>query len=137
VLTWVPFILVVIAAGFDLFNKMEIPDTIPALLLGWGILALCFGWHHQSWMSSLLGCLLGLGIGLVLFQLGGFGGADVKLIASLGAVFGLATELSLLFYVAVAGAVLAVIAKLRGRREFAYAVAIAIGVFIVTLQGVK
>jgi prepilin peptidase CpaA len=133
-LLWVPFALVVIAAGFDLFNKREIPDSIPVLIVLWSLVAMAFGWLTHGWMSAVGGCLLGLGLGLVFFHLGGLGGADVKLIASLGTVFGVAGELSLLFYVAVTGAILALIAKLRGQREFAYVVAIAIGMFIVIVR---
>jgi Flp pilus assembly protein protease CpaA len=70
-----------------------------------------------------------------LFQLGGLGGADVKLISALGAAFGLRNEITLLFYVAVAGAILALIAKFRGQREFAYAPAIALGTLMMILNG--
>jgi Flp pilus assembly protein protease CpaA len=136
-LLWIPFTLVVIAAGFDLFNKREIPNTIPALILLWSLVAIALGWQTHGWTSAAAGCLLGLGIGLVLFQLGGLGGADVKLIASLGAAVGFPGQMSLLFYVAIAGAVLALIAKFRGQREFAYAPAIAIGTFVVMLQGTR
>src|SRR5438105_4478503 len=124
-----PFALVLIAAGFDLFSKRRIPDTIPALILIWSIIAIVVRWQTHGWTSAAAGCLLGLAVGLMLFQFTGLGGADVKLIASLGAVFGFANELSFLFYVAVAGAVLAIIARLRGQNEFAYVPAIAIGTF--------
>jgi prepilin peptidase CpaA len=127
--------LALVAAGFDVFKKREIPDAIPILILLWAIVGAISGVTNRHWISILAGCAAGIGIGLVLFQLGGFGGGDVKLIASLGAVFGFAAEFSLLFYVAVAGAVLAIIAKARGQHEFAYAPAIAIGVLVVTLRG--
>jgi Flp pilus assembly protein protease CpaA len=134
-LVWAPFVLMLIAAGFDLFNKREIPDAVPALILMWSICAIAFGWQSHDWISAAAGCVLGLAVGLVLFQLGGFGGADVKLIASLGAAFGLTGEILLLFYMAIAGAGLALVAKVRGQTEFAYAPAIAIGTFIVIFRG--
>ncbi len=132
---WIPFGLALIAAGFDLFRKKEIPDAIPVFILVWATIAALFGWTTQNWISQVEGCATGLAIGLALFRFFGFGGGDVKLITSLGAVFGFATEFSLLFYVAIAGAILAIIAKFRGQTEFAYAPAIAIGVVIVTVQG--
>jgi Flp pilus assembly protein protease CpaA len=136
-LRWIPLALVLVAVGFDLFRQREIPDVVPVLIFLWAVIAAVAGWKTHDWISQAAGCALGLGIGLVLFQFGGFGGGDVKLIASLGAVFGFATELSLLFYVAIAGAILALIAKFRGKNEFAYAPAIAIGVFVVTLHGAR
>ena len=132
---WVVLGLVLIAAAFDLFKKREIPDVIPLLILMVGVVAAVSGRQSQRWVSDVAGCVTGLAIGLVLFQLGGIGGGDVKLISSLGAVFGFATELSLLFYVAIAGAVLALLAKFRGQNEFAYVPAIAIGVLVVILRG--
>jgi prepilin peptidase CpaA len=136
-LQWVPFALVLIAVAFDLFNDREIPNAISALILLWSVVAAALGWQSFGWASAATGCALGLGIGFLLFQFAGFGGGDVKLISSLGAALGFANEFSLLFYAAVAGAVLALIAKFRGQNEFAYAPAIAIGTFIVIFHGAR
>src|SRR5438105_4085564 len=98
-LRWVPFALALIAAGFDVFRRREIPDAVPIVILSWAMITAILGWTTQQWISQAAGCGTGLVIGLALFRFGGFGGGDVKVIASLGAVFGFATEFSLLFYV--------------------------------------
>jgi prepilin peptidase CpaA len=127
--------LALIATGFDLFNKREIPNTIPALMLLWSILATAAGWQTHGWLSLAAGLGAGLCIGVVLFTFAGFGGGDAKLIASLGAVMGLAAEFSMLFYMAIGGAILGFIALLRRQKEFAYSPAIAAAVLVVTLRG--
>lgn len=130
---WFSFALVLIAAMVDL-RKREIPDTIPLLLLAWAVTSTAARWHEVGWASLLLGFGAGLGLGLILFCLGGLGGGDVKLLAALGAAVGLQSLWSLLFYVALAGGVLAVIAKLRKQRELAYAPAIALGFLVFLIR---
>ena len=61
------------------------------------------------------------------FYLGGLGGADVKLVAALGAAVGPVSLLCVLFWTALAGGLLALAAKSRGKRDFAYVPAIAAG----------
>lgn len=75
----------------------------------------------------ILGVLLGFTLGLGLYQLGGLAGGDVKLIACLGAVLGWRSELAVLFYVALFGGLLALVARWRKQTEYPYAPAIALG----------
>lgn len=56
-----------------------------------------------------------------------FGGGDAKLIAAVGALLGPVGLLFALFWTAVAGGVLALIAMVRGQRDYAYGPAIALG----------
>ena len=86
-------------------------------------------------MNLISGLALGFVSGLILFRMGGFGGGDVKLLASLGAVLGLRDELTVMFYVAVVGGMLALVALLRGQREYAYGPAIALGLLSFILKG--
>ena len=78
-----------------------------------------------------MGFLAGLG----LFRLNAFGGGDVKLIASLGAVMGFADLIGVLFYIAIFGGVLALAARIRREREIAYAPAIALGLLASIVRG--
>jgi Flp pilus assembly protein protease CpaA len=63
----------------------------------------------------------------MLFALAKFGGGDAKIIASLAALLGTKGFLFLLYYVALAGGGLALVALLRKRRDLAYGPAIALG----------
>jgi prepilin peptidase CpaA len=121
--------LVAIATVCD-FRTREIPDWISAVLLGFGLIAVWLNWTPLSFPESALGTLIGFAITAPLFHLGGIGGGDVKLITALGSILGPAGLLSALFWVAIAGGVLALVAKLRGQSDFAYVPAIFIGVVI-------
>ena len=96
-------------------------------LLALGLIATGFRLHPVGWLETAVGCAIGFGAGIILFQLGGFGGGDVKLFASLGAALGWRSFLGVMFYVAILGGVFALLARWRGDREFAYAPAIALG----------
>lgn len=69
-----------------------IPDQMFFLLL---ITALGFIGYYDKWYEQLVGGLLGLGIGLLIFLIGAFvykrvaiGGADIKFFACIGFIFG-------------------------------------------------
>src|SRR4051812_47427772 len=68
---------------FKIYNVCTYP-----LLLG-GLLYHGMTGGSQGLLDSLLGTLLGLGILLPLYALGGMGGGDVKLMAAIGAWLGL------------------------------------------------
>ena len=55
------------------------------------------------------------------------GGADVKLLAALGGALGLAGFADAFLYIALAGGVLAVVARLRHQRDIAFVPAILVG----------
>ena len=85
------------------------------------------------WLDLIAGALLGLGLSASVFYLGGLGGGDVKLLAAIGAAVGPWALLSILAWMALAGGILALIAAARGKREFAYVPAIAVGVVVETV----
>jgi Flp pilus assembly protein protease CpaA len=116
-------------------RRREIPDAIPLALLGISLVAAGLGWSPHGSGSLALGLVTGFTLGALLWWRGGFGGGDVKVLAALGALVGLRDLFSLLFYVALAGAILAVVAVWRGQRDFAYAPAIAIGFLIFLVAG--
>ena len=131
---WVAFVLSVVAVVFDVRSR-QIPDSLSVCLLGLALVATGFHLHSVNWLSLVLGMVLGFGSGLILFRMGGFGGGDVKLLASLGAVLGFRDELIVMLYVALVGGLLALVALLRGQREYAYAPAIALGLLSFILKG--
>lgn len=124
-------LIVLLAATVCDLRRMEIPDAVPLVLLVVAIVARIAGWSDQSWLSMASGWALGLAIGVVLFSLGGFGGGDVKVLASVGAAVGVTALGSVLFYTAIAGGIIAVAAAMRGLRYVPYAPAITAG-FIVS-----
>jgi prepilin peptidase CpaA len=119
-------LLVAAAAAVDIY-KREIPDSIPAAILILALASTGFHWTRIGWVSLLAGLSLTFLIGLALFKLGGFGGGDVKLLAAIGALLGPRASFSLLFYTALAGGVLALVAKYRKQKDIPYAPAIALG----------
>jgi prepilin peptidase CpaA len=122
----IPLVFLMIATWCDLRTR-EIPDWISVALILIGITAAGFGWASIRWWMVLSGCLLGLAIGFALFQFARFGGGDAKLIAGIGAILGPLGLLFALFWMAVFGGVLALIAMLRGQRDYAYGPAILAG----------
>lgn len=125
-----PLLGVVWAAAVDLIRR-EIPDRIPAGLALWAVIAQLLGFLPFAWNSLLLGCATGLLVGAIGFRLRSLGGGDVKLLAGLGAAVGFSAVWTLLFWTALAGGVLGLIAKCRGERELAFAPAIAVGLLAV------
>jgi prepilin peptidase CpaA len=121
-----PVMLLGIATWCDLRTR-EIPDWISVALVLIGITAAGFGWAGVRWWMVLSGLLLGVLIGFALFRFAKFGGGDAKLIAGIGAILGPVGLLFSLFWMAVAGGVLALIAMIRGQRDYAYGPAIAAG----------
>jgi len=122
------------AVFFDLRNR-QIPDTLSVCLLAVGLFATGFHLHKVGWLDLCLGLGTGFAAGAALFALGGFGGGDVKLLASLGAVLGWRGELGVMLYMALAGAALALVARCARQREYAYAPAIALGLLAFIARG--
>jgi len=132
VVLWIILSLVIVATIFDLRTR-EVPDWIAMAILTCALLATAFGWGAVQWPGLIAGLLLGLACSAAVFYLGGLGGADVKLVAALGAAVGPGSLLCVLFWTAIAGGLLALAAKSRGKRDFAYVPAIAAGLLIQTL----
>jgi prepilin peptidase CpaA len=129
---WIILSLVIIATIFDLRTR-EVPDWIALAILTCAVLATSFGWSEIRWPGLITGLLLGCACSAAVFYLGGLGGADVKLIAALGAIVGPISLLCVLFWTALAGGLIALFAKFLGKRDFAYVPAIAAGFLIQTL----
>jgi prepilin peptidase CpaA len=130
---WGAFAAVLVAAVIDMKTR-EVPDAIPVAVLVWALTTTALG-HGHGWGALALGALAAFGLGSLLFWLGAFGGGDVKLVTALGAVLGPRALLGMLVYVGIAGAALAVVAVVRGEREFAYVPAIALGMLAFLVVG--
>lgn len=122
----VPLVGVLCATVVDIIRR-EIPDSVSIGLIFWAILAESSGWLPFGWAALGFGFATGLILGAIGFWYKSFGGGDVKLLASLGGAVGFSAIWTLLFWTALAGGVLALVAKWRGERELAFAPAIALG----------
>src|SRR5580700_4956511 len=127
--------LTLVAVFYDL-RRREVPDWIGASLVVCAVTAIAARLTDATWAGLAIGAALGLALTLPLYGLGGFGGGDVKLVVALGAALGPLALLSALFWVALSGGVLALVAVIRGRRDLAYVPAIAIGLlaYLVRLE---
>lgn len=140
-------VLVVAAAIIDLRTR-EIPDAFPIALLALALVGKLAGWSSVTWLGMLAGCVVGFLIPALLFWRGAMGGGDVKLLAALGAGLGLQALLSVLFWTAILGGLLALaILARRGAAsdegedeqatdpELAYGPAIAAGLLVAWIAG--
>lgn len=122
----IPLLFLLVAAAHDL-RRREVPDWISLALLVWAAAAATLGIGELNWLALGMGLAIGLALTVPLFFLGGIGGADVKLAAALGAAIGPWPLVQSLFWIALAGGALALVAKCRGQRTFAYVPAMFLG----------
>ncbi|HEX3031514.1 MAG TPA: A24 family peptidase [Bacillota bacterium] len=90
-----------------IYNKV----VIPAMVLGLGLNGLEQGW--PGLVFSLEGLLVGLGLFLIPFLLGGIGAGDVKLMGAIGAIKGFPFVILTGLGTGVAGGVIALIILIR------------------------
>jgi Flp pilus assembly protein protease CpaA len=128
-------LLLLTAAVWHDLRRREIPDWIPVALI---VVGLAGSWLDAApfvgtaspvptWGARAFGLGLGFAIGLALFYGVGFGGGDAKLVCGLGFALGPWPLLVVLFWTALAGAVLAIAATRSESNEFAYAPAFLAG----------
>ena len=118
--------LIAVAVVHDLWTR-EIPDWVPIAIGSIGLALLALVPWPAGVISAMLGLLVGSAAGMAMFWTGGFGGADAKLLAVLGLVLGFQGAILMLLVMAIAGGVLALIARVRGQAAFAYGPAIGLG----------
>jgi prepilin peptidase CpaA len=104
---WFVTIVLVVAAVIDGY-KLKVPNwlTFPMILSGWAFCAWSGGWEGAAW--SLVGTLVGLGLLLPAYAIGGMGAGDVKLLGGVGAWVGGTATLYAFCVSAVLGGVIAV-----------------------------
>lgn len=122
----VVILVLAVASVIDLRSR-RVPDWIPVCLAVLAGVSLLAQQALAAWPLLLWGALLGAAIGTAAFTLGAMGGGDVKLLTGLGLACGAPLLASTLFYTALAGGALAVVAATLGRREIPYVPAIGAG----------
>jgi prepilin peptidase CpaA len=125
----VAVVFAIVATVYDVRSRL-IPNWIAAALLACSVFCIAAGLSELTWTSFLYGAGLGFALTLPLYALGGFGGGDLKLVVAIGATLGPWALLSVLFWVAISGGLLAIVALVRGRRDLAYVPAIACGLLL-------
>jgi prepilin peptidase CpaA len=114
-----PIMIVVIAlvliAVFSDLRWRKIPNclTLPAIALG-----LLLNFLGNSWnglVFAFLGLLVGLGLMILPYMLGGMGGGDVKLMGALGALVGSYSVFNIFLYTSLVGGVIAIVIALANK----------------------
>jgi prepilin peptidase CpaA len=102
--------IAVVACASDLHNR-RIPNL---LTLGAAAAAFLLAAAHglPTFQSTVIGWLIGLGLWLPVYALGGMGAGDVKLIAAIGAWLGPLGAVHAALYSAVAGGLMALVVAL-------------------------
>lgn len=110
----VVIILVLIAIYSD-FRWRKIPNclTLPAIALGFVLNFLSNSWNGL--FLSLLGLLVGMGLLMLPYLLGGMGGGDVKFMGALGSLLGSYPILNVFLYATLTGGAIALGAAIVNR----------------------
>ncbi len=87
-ITWWPILVAVVVATVADLHSRRIPNWLVFPLLFGGIAASVFDATAVTFVESMAGFSLGLGIAGALWWLGGLGAGDMKLIAAIGAWIG-------------------------------------------------
>src|SRR5436305_1417795 len=123
-----------LAASVEDLRRRSIPNwlTMAGVIAGI-ICGASTGWRGLA--MSIAGGTVGFLVLLPLHRCGAMGGGDVKLMAAFGTLLGPAGILAAAIFGAIAGALWAFGALLRGMRAIPYAPAIATGVWITLVGG--
>ena len=123
---WIILSLVVVATIFDLRTR-EVPDWIALAILTCAVLATAFGWSEVRWPGLIAGLLSDWRVRRPCSTSGDLGGGGCQAGGGVGSRGGAGLASVVLFWTALAGGLLALVAKSRGKRDFAYVPAIAAG----------
>ena len=112
---WLLSAILIVAAVIDGW-KLKVPNwlTFPLVFAGWAAGAYCGGF--EGLVSSVVGTLVGLGLLLPAYAVGGMGAGDVKLMGGVGAWIGVTATFYAFCATTIVGGVIAVaMVLLRGR----------------------
>ena len=134
VVVWWLAALLGLAASVEDLRTRQIPNwvTVGGSVAGI-ICAASTGW--RGFGMALAGAAVGFLLMLPLHRIGAMGGGDVKLMAAFGTLLGPVGILSAAAFGAIAGAIWALGALLRGIRAIPYAPAIVAGVWVSLVGG--
>jgi prepilin peptidase CpaA len=112
---WLLSVILVVAAIIDGW-MLKVPNwlTFPLVLIGWIAGAYCGG--INGLIASIAGTLVGLGLLLPAYAIGGMGAGDVKLMAGIGAWIGATATFYAFCVSAIIGGIIAVVMVLIRRR---------------------
>lgn len=104
---WLVTVTLIVAAVID-GKKLKVPNyiTFPMIVSGWVFNTAVLGWEGLG--MSLLGTVVGLGLLLPAYAIGGMGAGDVKLLAGVGAWVGGSVTFYAFCVSAIVGGVIAV-----------------------------
>jgi len=104
---WLVAVTLVVAAVID-GVQLKVPNwiTFPMIVSGWAFCAWVDGLSGFGW--SLVATLVGLGLLLPAYAVGGMGAGDVKLLAGVGAWMGVTTTFYAFCVSAIVGGIIAV-----------------------------
>ncbi|MGO4886405.1 prepilin peptidase [Anaerobacillus sp. MEB173] len=106
------FIILAISFFTDLKNrKIFNVVTFPAILLGFIINTATLGW--EGFLFSLFGFLMGFGLLVIPYVLGGMAAGDVKLLMAIGALQGTGFVFGSFIYITIIGGMIAFVILLK------------------------
>jgi prepilin peptidase CpaA len=104
---WLVSVVLIVAAVID-GKALKVPNwiTFPFIIAGWMYSLAFHGWDGLGY--SLVGTVIGLGLLLPLYAIGGMGAGDVKLLAGVGAWISWTDVTGAFCWSAIVGAIMAV-----------------------------
>ncbi len=101
-------VILVVLAMYSDFRWRKIPNclTLPAIVLGFLLNFLGNSWNGL--VFSLFGLLVGMGLLMLPYLLGGMGGGDLKFMGALGAFWGSYSVLNVFLYATLVGGAIAI-----------------------------
>lgn len=108
-------IVLVLLAMYSDFRWRKIPNclTLPAIALGFVLNFLGNSWNGL--IFALFGLLLGMGLLMLPYLLGGMGGGDVKFMGALGALLGSYAILNVFLYTTLVGGAIAIVVAITNK----------------------
>jgi prepilin peptidase CpaA len=108
-------IVLILAATYSDLRWRKIPNclTLPAIALGFFLNFVGSSWNGL--LFAFWGSVLGMGLLMLPYLLGGMGGGDVKLMGALGALLGSYAILNVFLYTSLAGGAMALAIAIANR----------------------
>jgi prepilin peptidase CpaA len=111
------FILLLTSSITDIRKRKILNSiTFPAMVTGLLYNTVLTGW--DGFLFSLYGILLGFGLLMIPYILGGMGAGDVKLLGAIGALKGASFVFGAFIYIALIGGIIAIIILLKNKGLF-------------------
>jgi len=112
---FITVVLVVLVAMYSDFRWRKIPNclTLPAIALGFFLNFLGNSWNGL--IFAFFGLLVGMGLLMLPYLLGGMGGGDVKFMGALGAILGSYSVINVFLYATLVGGAIAVVVAIANK----------------------